>query len=128
MHFSDDMYTEINTKPKKYNRIRYDPILYFLCISYILLTIGFTVYLAIIISPYLKMIGEILDSIPGEIQFYHESFAMIENKINQLLSNHTIQNIDQTILNINRISAEMNVTQIQSDLSQIVVLLEHVIK
>jgi hypothetical protein len=69
----------------------------------------------------------------NEIEFYHQVVAQqnqtiyqIENKIlNQILNDDNMQKINTILYNIERISTQFNITQIQNNLQDIAKVINH---
>jgi predicted PurR-regulated permease PerM len=122
------------TKLNPINRIRYDPLLSILVTLFGLFFVVCFIYAGILIIPVLTNFNLILTQIPSEINFYHnivaqhnQTLVKLENNLLIIVNSHTLKNIEETIQQVDMITKNLNVTQIQDDLKQIVSILERLI-
>jgi predicted PurR-regulated permease PerM len=137
MYFGQD-YIELADKSatnKKTLRIRFDPILFSVVLVLGLFFVGSIVYIGITIYPMIAQMKQILTTIPGEIDFYHQVISehnrtlnSIENAMINYLNPETSKIVNDTIFEIHFLSRSINMTQIEYDLSQIVSILQHLIR
>ena len=136
MTYSSDYHDlDLGRSQKSKSKIRYDPILItlvsFISICSITSVFLFFIFIVPLIQSYQNLAN---NDIPAQIKFYQElaqqqniSISSIENKINFILNDPTMDQIKNIVSSIDLISTQINITQIQKDLSQIVLLLEKVI-
>jgi hypothetical protein len=142
------MYNIIDTEqqlstPKRKVRFVFDPFLFTL-ILLILCSLLFCIvyYLLIFLPPIIYNFNTLIaTTIPNELQYYHsltqshnQTITIIEKNILSYLSlseivvnKNTLNSVDHIIFNMEGITSTLNVTQIQTNLEEIVNILNRVI-
>ena len=142
------MYNMIDTeqqllRPKRKMRFVFDPFLFTL-ILLILCSLLFCIvyYLIIFLPPIIFNFNTLISTtVPNELQYYHslvqshnETVTTIEKNILNYLSlseivvnKNTLNSVNHIIFNMEGITSTLNVTQIQTNLGEIVNILNRVI-
>lgn len=134
--FTNNGYTEIISKSRKCSKIRYDPLVASLVACFGLIFLFGIGYCIFILIPAVQNFNILIQNIiPQELNFYHQivsqhnqTIFLIEHQVLDVLNRNNVNNFTQTLHQINLITQEMNMTQIQYDLTQIVYLLQHIIR
>ena len=122
------MYTPIHTKNDKKD----DPFVCTILLLSFLLSLGTLVFFIVEILPILHHFDSLISSkIPNELDFYHEiaqqhnhTITIIENTINDPVMFKEIKTI---FYQMQRITSELNITQIQDNINQIAMILNQII-
>jgi predicted PurR-regulated permease PerM len=119
---------------RKTSRIRYDPLLTTLVTLFGLFFVVCLIYAGIVIIPVITNFNLILNQIPSEMNFYHnivsqhnQTLVKLENNLAIVLNSQTLNRMEETIQQLDIITKNLNVTQIQNELKLIVSILESLI-